>query len=165
MTDAIKTLPKQGFDAQTILHTMQELRGDDAAWSEGKCWALVYSAGEEVTDVLRQAFSMFLTENALNPTAFPSLKQMEAEVVAMTGHLLGGDAQTTGSMTTGGTESILMAMKTAKMWAKNTSAGCAPPRSCSLPPLTLPLRRPRITSASRPSTRPCLTTTAWTSSA
>lgn len=118
MTDAIKTLPKQGFDAQTILNTMQELRGEDASWSEGKCWALVYSAGEEVTDVLRQAFTMFLTENALNPTAFPSLKQMETEVVAMTGHLLGGDAETTGSMTTGGTESILMAMKTAKMWAK-----------------------------------------------
>lgn len=113
-----KTLPQQGIDAQTILNTMQSLRSDDAQWQEGKCWALVYNAGPEVSELLKEAFTMFLSENALNPGAFPSLKQMESEVIAMTGHLLGGDEDVVGSMTTGGTESILMAMKTAKMWAK-----------------------------------------------
>lgn len=114
----LKTLPRRGYDAQTILHTMNNLRQGDAQWQEGKCWALVYHVDQEVTTLLKEAYGMFLSENALNPAAFPSIKQMETEVVAMAAHLLGGDEHTCGSFTTGGTESILMAVKTARQWAK-----------------------------------------------
>jgi glutamate/tyrosine decarboxylase-like PLP-dependent enzyme len=59
--------------------------------------------------------------------AFPSLKRFEAEVVAMTASLLGGDEKAAGNMTSGGTESILMAVKTAREWARaNHSAKTAP---------------------------------------
>jgi glutamate/tyrosine decarboxylase-like PLP-dependent enzyme len=57
-------------------------------------------------------------ENGLSPFAFPSLKQLETEVIAMTAGLLGGDAETVGSFTCGGTESIFMAVKTARDWAR-----------------------------------------------
>ena len=114
----IKTLPRQGYTPETILHTMNELRRGDARWQEGKCWALVYHVDETVSGLLKDAYSMFLSENALNPTAFPSVRQMESEVVSMVAHLLGGDQEATGSFTTGGTESILMAVKTARAWAK-----------------------------------------------
>ncbi len=54
----------------------------------------------------------FMHENALNPLVFPSLRQFEVETVAMVADMLHGDSQCVGSITSGGTESILMAVKT-----------------------------------------------------
>jgi sphinganine-1-phosphate aldolase len=54
----------------------------------------------------------FMHENALNPLVFPSLRQFEVETVAMVADMLHGDSQCVGSVTSGGTESILMAVKT-----------------------------------------------------
>ena len=97
---------------------MEDLREHDARWREGRTWSLVFHAGDEITDLLKDAYTMFFSENGLNPMAFPSLKRFEAEVVAMTAALLGGDDETVGNMTSGGTESILMAVKTARDWAR-----------------------------------------------
>jgi sphinganine-1-phosphate aldolase len=116
--------PARGTDADAVLASMQRHRQHDARWQEGKTWSLVYHLGEEepqyasVPDLLRRAHTMFFSENGLNPMAFPSLKRFEADVVSMTASLLGGDAQTTGNMTSGGTESVLMAVKTARQWAR-----------------------------------------------
>lgn len=114
----MKTIPKKGHDAQDILHTMRTLRKGDANWEDGKVWCLVYNAGEQVSNFLKEAHSVFFSENALNPSAFPSLKQMEMECVAMTADLLNGDDDVTGNMTSGGTESILMAIKAAREWGR-----------------------------------------------
>ena len=111
-------LPLQGTSHDMVLERMRELRGRDADWRAGKTWSLVYHAGDQVAELLKDAYTMFFSENGLNPMAFPSLKTFEAEVVAMTGALLGGDEQTAGSMTSGGTESILMAVKTARERAR-----------------------------------------------
>jgi glutamate/tyrosine decarboxylase-like PLP-dependent enzyme len=97
---------------------MRALREQDAKWREGKTWSLVYHVDDEVTEFLKEAYTMFFAENGLNPMAFPSLKRFEAEVVAMTAGLLGGGEQAAGNMTSGGTESILMAVKTAREWAR-----------------------------------------------
>jgi sphinganine-1-phosphate aldolase len=104
--------------AEEVLAAMRRLREHDAAWQEGKTWSLVFHGGDQVADFLKEAYTMFFSENGLNPMAFPSLKKFEAEVVAMTADLLGGDAETAGNMTSGGTESILMAVKTAREWAR-----------------------------------------------
>ena len=61
---------------------------------------------------------MFFSENALNPSAFPSLRRFESEVVAMCASLFNGGDSIEGTMSTGGTESILLAVKTAREWAK-----------------------------------------------
>lgn len=116
--------PTRGTSAKEVLQFMERLRKHDARWQEGKTWSLVYHLGDEaaqfaeVPDLLREAHTMFFSENGLNPMAFPSLKRFEAEVVSMTAGLLGGDAETAGNMTSGGTESILMAVKTAREWAR-----------------------------------------------
>ncbi len=114
-------LPSQRRPREDILSEMRQLREHDVKWREGKVWSLVFNAGDEVTELLKQAYTMFFSENGLNPTAFPSLKKFEAEVVAMTASLLGGDDRTVGNMTSGGTESILMAVKTAREWARSTN--------------------------------------------
>ena len=112
------SLPAQGIAAETVLDRMRHMRERDAKWREGKTWSLVYHINDHVTQFLQEAYALFFSENGLNPMAFPSLKQFEAEVVSMTANLLGGDEPTVGNMTSGGTESILMAVKTAREWAK-----------------------------------------------
>lgn len=62
--------------------------------------------------IVQMFFHAFLHENALNPMVFPSLKQFETEIVAMVASMLHGDGGVVGGVTSGGTESILMAMKT-----------------------------------------------------
>jgi sphinganine-1-phosphate aldolase len=114
----MKPLPPHGTPAEVVLDRMRVLRAQDAKWREGKTWSLVYHVDDEVTEFLKEAYTMFFAENGLNPMAFPSLKRFEAEVVAMTANLLGGGADATGNMTSGGTESILMAVKTAREWAR-----------------------------------------------
>ena len=90
------------------------MKARDADWQGGRTWSLIYPAGEDVDAVLREANNLYMFENALNPFRFPSLRQMEADVVSMTTHLLHGGDEAGGAMTSGGTESILMAVKTAR---------------------------------------------------
>lgn len=111
-------LPKHGIPKDEILKIMEEIKKDDAKWKEGKTWSLVYHAGDEHTEFLKKAHSMFFSENALNPIAFSSLRRFEAEVVSIAADILGGDDKVVGNMTTGGTESILMAVKTYRDWAR-----------------------------------------------
>jgi len=119
MTEQSVQLPVDGKNKEEILDTMRSMRQHDVQWRQGKTFSLVYNVGEEVAEILKEAYFLFFSENALNPTAFPSLRKMEAEVVAMTAGLLGGDRNVVGNMTSGGTESILMAVKTARDWARD----------------------------------------------
>lgn len=106
-------LPEKGTPSAELLEEMEGLKDADADWQSGRTWSLVYHASEDVDDVVARAHDLYLFENALNPRAFPSLKRFEKEVAGMTASLLHGpDAR--GGMTSGGSESILMAVKTAR---------------------------------------------------
>ena len=76
-----------------------------------------YPAGDDVLDVAKEAYLEFFSTNALLPSLFPSLAQFEREVIGMTAQLLHGDAAT-GCITSGGTESILMGVKSARERAR-----------------------------------------------
>ncbi|MFP4601156.1 MAG: pyridoxal phosphate-dependent decarboxylase family protein [Persicimonas sp.] len=108
------TIPAEGIAKDELLDTMRGFREGDADWKAGRTWSLVYYAGEEHYDLLKSAYELFFSENGLNPMAFKSLKRMEAEVVRMTATMLNGDEDVVGTMTSGGTESILMAVKAAR---------------------------------------------------
>ncbi|MDH3654054.1 MAG: aspartate aminotransferase family protein [Myxococcales bacterium] len=112
------TLPRKGTSTEKVLKQLQAHRGEDVDWKRGRTFSLVYYAGDEVMQLLHDAYSMFMAENGLSPIAFPSLRDMENEVVAMTANMLHGGDSAAGSMTSGGTESIFMAMKTARQWAR-----------------------------------------------
>ncbi len=113
MADTV-SIPRQGIDNDELLETMRGFRDGDVDWKKGRTWALVYYAGDEHYDLLKEAYTTFMSANGLNPMAFKSLKRMEAEVVRMTADMLHGDANVVGTMTSGGTESILMAVKAAR---------------------------------------------------
>lgn len=90
------------------------MRTRDVRWREGRAFSLAYHAGSEALAVAEEAYRRFSGENALSTDAFPSLKQIQAEVVAMAGVWLGATPSSAGFMTSGGTESILMAVKAAR---------------------------------------------------
>ncbi len=120
------TLPRHRTPAEQVLAAREQARDRDVRWQEGKTWSLVYHITDDVTDFLKRAHTLFFSENGLSPIAFPSLQKFEAEVVAIAADLLGGDAQTVGNLTSGGTESLLMAVKTARDWGRAEKQILAP---------------------------------------
>ena len=107
-------IPQQGLSKEEILNTLQAFKARDMDWRAGKVWCYVYNPGEGPAEVTREAYLSFLSENGLDPTVFPSLLKLETEVVRATINLLRGDSNAVGHLTTGGTESIMLAVKTAR---------------------------------------------------
>jgi glutamate/tyrosine decarboxylase-like PLP-dependent enzyme len=107
-------LPDAGWSREEIVSTLTELRSGDVRWQDGKTFGMVYDAGPEVHAVVEEVATLFLHENALNTNAFPSLGKIQGDVVRITADLLHGDAEVAGFMTSGGTESILSAVKAAR---------------------------------------------------
>ncbi|MCF6277176.1 MAG: peptidyl-prolyl cis-trans isomerase [Anaerolineales bacterium] len=119
--------PSKKRSKEEVLATMRTARDHDVQWRQGRAFGLIYHIDQNVDELLQDAFTMFFAENGLNPTAFPSLKKFETEVVAMSASLLGGDAQTRGNMTSGGTGSLLCAVVTARNWARENRPAITAP--------------------------------------
>jgi sphinganine-1-phosphate aldolase len=112
--------PTHGESADDLLAEIGRMREGDADWRGGRTFSLVYNVGDaELDRVLHDVGLQYLHENALNPFKFPSLLQMEQEIVAMAADLLGGRADA-GSISSGGTESIFLAVQTARDHARAT---------------------------------------------
>lgn len=112
-------MPEQGRPWREVRDDMLARGGKDAKWRDGKTAVYVFNAGEEIAAVQKEAYAMYMSENGLGPLAFPSLAQMEADVIAMALGLLNGPKDATGAMTSGGTDSITMAIKTARDYARS----------------------------------------------
>lgn len=126
MTETVRLQPR-GIPRDKLFEQIRELKQQDADYRQGRTWSLVYYGGEELTAVLEEAYRMYFHTNALNPMAFPGLRKFENEVVAMTASMLGGGPGACGNMTSGGTESILMAVKTARDLARARRPGVIAP--------------------------------------
>ncbi|OFZ17646.1 MAG: hypothetical protein A2X86_01760 [Bdellovibrionales bacterium GWA2_49_15] len=111
-------MPGQGTDQEELFALMEKMKHQDTKWREGQTFCLVYDGGKEISEVNKRAYNLYMSENGLNPSAFPSLKEMENDVVSILAHQLGSTGEVTGTMTSGGTESILMACKAARDWAR-----------------------------------------------
>jgi glutamate/tyrosine decarboxylase-like PLP-dependent enzyme len=107
-------IPATGLSAQRIASSFDEMSARDVQWRDGKAFSLAYNAGPEVLAIAEEAYRRFSGANALNTAAFPSLRQMQGEVLEMAGVWLGSPADAAGYFTSGGTESILMAVKAAR---------------------------------------------------
>jgi glutamate/tyrosine decarboxylase-like PLP-dependent enzyme len=111
-------LPKQGIGRDALFEDMRKRKEQDADWHGGRTFSLIYPVSDEVDGILAEANKLYMFENALNPFRFPSLRQMEVDVVSMTAGLLNGPEDADGCMTSGGTESILMAVMAARNRAR-----------------------------------------------
>ncbi len=108
----LRQLPKKGMPRQELMATLARWsQRESQIWGRGKASGAIYHGGAELVQTLSEAYSMFALSNPLHPDLFPYVRKMESEVVRMTLSLFNGDDNTCGSMTCGGTESILMAIK------------------------------------------------------
>jgi glutamate/tyrosine decarboxylase-like PLP-dependent enzyme len=102
-------IPTTGRAADEILRELETRCTADTDWRGGRVFSLVYHAGEAHEQLMHRAHALYASTNLLNPMAFKSLKQMETELVEMTGRLF-HCAGAVGTVTSGGTESILCAV-------------------------------------------------------
>ena len=111
-------IPATGAPADTILAALQARKQGDRDWRQGRLAVYFYWLDEELERVQQQAYLSYWTENNLGQRAFPSLKSLEDEVIAMALSLLGGGERAGGTFTSGGSESIFLAMMAARNRAR-----------------------------------------------
>jgi len=103
---------RAGRPVAEVMAALDALRSQDLDWRGGRVPLYVFSGPSEVSALGQAAFDAFFSENALGAArAFPSLQRMEREVIEMGLDLFSAPEGASGNMTSGGTESILMAMK------------------------------------------------------
>ncbi|KAJ9121418.1 hypothetical protein QFC24_004756 [Naganishia onofrii] len=113
-------LPLEGKSADWLKEEMDRLQAmEKSDVKEGRVSGAVYHGGKEINDVIIEATSKFIVSNPLHPDVFPGIRKMEAEVVSMTLNLF-NNPHGAGTTTSGGTESILMACKSYRDWARAT---------------------------------------------
>ena len=107
-------IPETSMSGAELAGLIEDYGSDDLPWHDGRTWGYVYDPGPEVEKVGKDAYMRFLANNALDFTIYPSALKFENELVAMAAAHAGGGEKAAGSFTSGGTESILLAVKTAR---------------------------------------------------
>jgi len=117
-------LPEAGMDRAAILAEMEKYKSiEQAKWKQGYVSGAVYHGDESHIDFLNRVYAINSQSNPLHADVWPSTTKFEAEIVSMTAHMLGADKTSddiVGTISSGGTESILLAMKTYRDWARAT---------------------------------------------
>jgi sphinganine-1-phosphate aldolase len=119
--------PQTGMAAPALFAAMEDARRNDVDWRRGRVALYVHFAGDDVLNVAKEAYQRFFSENGLGLKAFPSLQKFEDDILAWTADLLSAGPAATGVVTSGGTESIFLALKTARDWARVTTAQITAP--------------------------------------
>ena len=113
------TLPAAGLPDAQVLAALDRLAAlPHARWEDGRVSGTVYHGGAELGRLQAQAYERFGVANPIHPDVFPGVRKMEAEVVAMTAALFHAPPGAAGVMTSGGTESILLAVYGARQKAR-----------------------------------------------
>jgi len=111
-------LPETGRSRAEVIDDVAALAdAEQGEWSDGFASGAVYHGDAEHIEFLNEVYALQSQSNPLHLDVWPSGMKFEAEVIAMTAGMLGADAaadvgdEIVGSVTSGGTESIIMAMK------------------------------------------------------
>ncbi len=130
------TIPAAGRSRDEILAEMEEMRELEASrWGAGFASGAVYHGGQEHIDFLNQVYALNSQANPLHADLWPSTIKFESEIVAMTAAMLGAGRsgavpgavdEICGTLSSGGTESILLAMKAYRDQARAKRSITAP---------------------------------------
>lgn len=118
-SDAYMTvIPEKGLSDDEVLNELKRYRGyGNINWQEGWCSGMIYGQDSKLTSLLAKSYEIFAFSNPLHPEVFPDIRKMEAEIVRMTCNLFNGGPESCGVVTTGGTESIMLACLAYRNWA------------------------------------------------
>lgn len=122
------SFPPTGRPADEVLADLEEARSGDVDPSTGRLLTGIYEPSAEAAALAREAYGRFLGANALYIDLYPSLVELEREVVAAVAELVRGEPGTVGNVTSGGTESIMLAVKTARDRARARRPDADPPQ-------------------------------------
>jgi sphinganine-1-phosphate aldolase len=120
-------LPENGIEREAILTEMERMKSyEQDRWIDGYASGAVYHGDRAHVDFLNQVYALHSQSNPLHADLFPSIVKFEAEIVSMTAQMLGGfqpnssdpDREIGGTVSSGGTESILLAMKAYRDWGR-----------------------------------------------
>ena len=108
-------IPQLGLARSDVLAQLLAMKQGDQDWRGGRVFSLVYSAGDDVHELLSDALALYSAENGLNVLAFPSIGTMQHDIIRNTASLLGADDPASGGavegyLTSGGTESDNLAL-------------------------------------------------------
>jgi glutamate/tyrosine decarboxylase-like PLP-dependent enzyme len=117
-------IPDEGVDRTQILESLERLRErEEDTWKDGYVSGAVYHGNREHIDFLNKVYALNSQSNPLHSDVWPSAAKFEAEIVAMTAGMLSGDlvkdSEVCGTVTSGGSESIMLAMKTYRDQARD----------------------------------------------
>ncbi|MGB9521139.1 MAG: aminotransferase class V-fold PLP-dependent enzyme [Anaerolineales bacterium] len=117
-------LPKEGLEKKVIIDMMKELyKLEEPRWKDGFVSGSVYHGDMEHIDFENEVYAINSQSNPIHFDIWPSAFKFEAEIVRMTANMLGAkktNDEIVGSVSSGGTDSILLAMKTYRDWARDT---------------------------------------------
>jgi len=122
-------IPKTGRAREDVIREMEALQErEQARWKDGFVSGGVYHGDQSHIDFLNRVYAINSQSNPLHSDLWPSTTKFEAEIVAMTAHMLGGTPENgiCGTVTSGGSESILLAVKTHRDWARETKGITSP---------------------------------------
>lgn len=111
MVESTGSMPEKGSSWAEVRAALVDAGRDDVNWRDARTAVYVFNPGEDVMQVAKDAYALYQSENGLGMAAFPSIKSMEDDVVSMGLRLLNGPDEACGNMTSGGTESIMLAVK------------------------------------------------------
>jgi sphinganine-1-phosphate aldolase len=111
-------IPARGMSRDEVMAALAKAREADTDFRNGRVFGFAYDAGPEAERVSKEAYASFLSENALDPRVYPSLRRFELDVVGMCKEHLRAGPEVVGTFTSGGTESILLAVKAARDYAR-----------------------------------------------
>ena len=115
----MNAFPEAGRPRHEVLAALADHRTRDLK-SDGRAFAFVFDAGEATRELAREAFAACMGINGLDPTAYPSARKIENAVVKACLELVRAPEGACGTATAGGTESVMLAVKTARDHARKT---------------------------------------------
>ncbi|MFW2388346.1 MAG: aspartate aminotransferase family protein, partial [Polyangiales bacterium] len=129
--EAFVRLPEQGKPREEILGALRALDAQESdRWKDGYVSGAVYHGDRDHIAFLNEAYAITSQTNPLHSDLWPSIAKYEAEIVSMTARMLGAeeasDARVCGSVASGGTEGILLAMRSYRDWARDTKGITSP---------------------------------------
>lgn len=107
-------LPVDGLASGVVRQLLAAAGEQDMQWEQARGWSLVYDLPGEHAALVADASARYAAANGLSASAFPSVARFEAAVIAMTASVVAPQTAAYGVFTSGGTESILLAVKAAR---------------------------------------------------
>ncbi len=111
----MRRIPATGVERRTVIEHMTALaEAEESGWAGGHASGAVYHGDPAHIDFLNRVYALHSQANPLHADLWPSTSRFEAEIVSMTAEMLGAagsDDEICGAVTSGGTESIILAMK------------------------------------------------------